>query len=147
MTVAEQREAVWQEALTWQGTPWAHQGRVKRAGVDCCQFPLAVYSGTGLIEAFDTGNYPRDWHIHMREERIVPMVEQFAREIENEAAQRGDLHVFKIGNVYSHCAIIGEPGRLGIHASIRAQMVTLCDLDRDYDLISSKRRTFTLKGW
>lgn len=147
MKVTEQREAVWQEALPWQGTPWHHMGRVRGAGVDCAMLPVAVYTAAGLIKPFEIPPYPRDWHIHMREERIIPMVEQFAHEIENEAAQRGDLHVFKIGNVYSHCAIIGEPGRLGIHASIRAQMVTLCDLDRDYDLISSKRRTFTLKGW
>lgn len=147
MTVLEQRSAVVAEAMTWLRTPWHHMGRVKGAGVDCAMFPLAVFSAAGVIAPFDVEPYPRDWHIHMREERIVPIVERFAREIEAGRERTGDLLVFRIGNVYSHCAIVIEPGRQGIHASVRARMVTLCDLDRDWDLITSDRRAFTLKAW
>ncbi len=100
-----------------------------------------------MIADFDPPPYPRDWHVHRREERIVPVIERFGREIDPRAARMADLLVFRIGHVFSHCAIVVDPGRLGVHASVRARMVTLCDLDREHDLITSVRRAFTLKGW
>jgi hypothetical protein len=147
MTHNEARAAVVAEAMTWIGTPWAHMGRLKGVGVDCANLPIAVYAAVGLIADFDPPPYPRDWHIHMREERIVPVIERFGREIDPLAARAADLLVFRIGHVFSHCAIVVDPGRQGLHASVRARMVTLCDLDRDHDLITSVRRAFTLKGW
>ena len=74
MPESSQRAAVVAEALTWLGTPWAHRGRVKGVGVDCAQFVLAAYAGAGVIQAFDTGEYPRDWHIHKGEERFLSFV-------------------------------------------------------------------------
>jgi cell wall-associated NlpC family hydrolase len=142
-----QRDAVIAEAMTWLGTPWRHMARVKGVGVDCANLPIGVYAAAGLIGDFDPAPYPRDWHIHKDHERIIPVIEGFGREIDPLAVQKADLLVFKIGRVFSHCAIVIEPGRLGVHASLRARMVTLCDLDRDQDLITSQRRAFTLKGW
>ena len=147
MTHDEARAAVVAEATTWIGTPWAHMSRLKGVGVDCANLPIAVYAAVGLIADFDPPPYPRDWHMHRHEERIVPVIERFGREIDPLAARAADLLVFKIGHVFSHCAIVIDPRRQGIHASVRARMVTLCDLDRDHDLITSVRRAFTLKGW
>jgi NlpC/P60 family putative phage cell wall peptidase len=147
MTQEAERAAVIAEAMTWIGTPWRHMARLKGVGVDCANLPIAVYAASGLIADFDPPPYPRDWHVHKREERITPVIERFGREIEPETARVADLLVFKIGHVFSHCAIVVDPGRVGIHASVRARMVTLCDLDRDHDLITSRRRAFTLKGW
>ncbi len=147
MTNDQVRASVVAEAMTWIGTPWAHMARLKGVGCDCCNLPIAAYSACGLIAEFDPPPYSRDWHVHMRTELIVPIVLTFGREIEVAAAQAGDLLVFKIGNVFSHCAIVVRPGVQGIHASVRARIVTLCDLDRDHDLITARRRAFTLKGW
>src|ERR1700736_4246432 len=82
MTALEQRAAVVAEAMTWLGTPWRHRGRVKGAGVDCAQFVIKAYAGAGLIDDFDTGEHPPDWHIHRDEERFLPFVPRFAREID-----------------------------------------------------------------
>ena len=147
MNQAEQRAAVVAEALTWLGTPWRHAARLRGVGVDCCNLPIAVYAACGLIEDFTPPPYPRDWHVHMREERIVPVIERFGREIELGTEQVADLLVFRIGRVFSHCAIVIEPGRLGIHAAVNEGCVVRCNLDRDVGLITARRRGFTLKGW
>lgn len=145
-SVAEQRAAVVAEAMTWLRTPWAHRGRVKGAGVDCAQFVIKCYAGAGLIDDFDTGEYPRDWHIHRDEERFLTFVPAFAREIAPAQVGPGDLVVFKIGRVFSHGAIIVDYPQ-GIHAAVQEQMVTLCDLDRDHGLITDARKYFTHKAW
>ena len=147
MTQEHERAAVIAEAMTWLGTPWRHMARAKGVGVDCANLPIAVYGACGLIAPFDPPPYPRDWHIHRNEERIVPVIERFGREIDPAEARDADLLVFRIGRVFSHCAIVLELGRRGVHASVRERAVTLCHLDRDYDLITTRRRAFTLKGW
>lgn len=146
MTPAEGRAAVVAEAMTWLGTPWRHRGRVKGAGVDCAQFVIGCYVGAGLIPDFDTGEYPRDWHIHRETERFLTFVPRFAREIEPADVGPGDLIVFKIGRVFSHGAIVADWPQ-GVHADIRAGMVTLCDFTRDIGLISGPRKFFTYEGW
>jgi cell wall-associated NlpC family hydrolase len=146
MTVEEQRAAVVAEAMTWLGTPWRHRGRVKGAGVDCAQFVIKAYAGAGLIDDFDTGEYPRDWHIHKDEERFLTFVPSFAREIAESEVGPGDLVLFRIGRVYSHGAIVIAWPQ-GIHAWIKADSVALCDLDRDAQLISCDRKFFTHKDW
>ncbi|HEY2710064.1 MAG TPA: NlpC/P60 family protein [Caulobacteraceae bacterium] len=140
------RAAVCAEARSWLGTPWHHRGRVKGVGVDCAQFPLRVYAACGLVHDFDTGEYPRDWHIHRGEERYLGFVQRIAAEIEPAAAQPGDLLLFRIGRVYSHGAILLAWPQ-GIHAAVNEGCVTLVDLDRDAGLITADRRCFTLKVW
>jgi cell wall-associated NlpC family hydrolase len=146
MTVDEQRSAVVAEALTWLGTPWHHRGRVKGAGVDCAQFVIKAYAGAGVIADFDTGEYPRDWHIHRDEERFLTFVPSFAREIGEREVGPGDLVLCKIGRVYSHGVIVTAWPQ-GVHAAINAGAVVLCDLDRDVGLIAGPRRYFTHKDW
>jgi cell wall-associated NlpC family hydrolase len=146
MTPQEGREAVVAEAMTWLGTPWRHRGRIKGAGVDCAQFVIKAYAGAGLIEDFDTGEYPRDWHIHRDEERFLSFVPSFAREITESEVGRGDLVLCKIGRVFSHGVIVVDWPQ-GIHAAINAGQVVLCDLDREFGLITGDRRFFTHRDW
>src|SRR5262249_34123609 len=121
-------------------------GRVKGAGVDCAQFVIKAYAGAGVIDDFDTGEYPRDWHIHKSEERFLAFVPRFAVEIDRNGVQPADLVLFRIGRVVSHGAIrVDWP--LGIHAEIQGQVVTLVDLDRDAGLVSGDRKYFTHKDW
>lgn len=145
MTKAEGQVAVWAEALTWQRTPWHHRAHRKGVGVDCAQLLVAAYAGAGLIDWFDTGDYPRDWHIHRDIERMVPIVERFCAEV-TAGPEMADIFVCKIGRVYSHAGIVGTWPQ-AIHASVADQCVTLCDMDRDAGLISGPRRFFRLKAW
>jgi len=146
VTPLQQRAAVVAEAKSWLGTPWRHRGRLSGVGVDCAQFVLKVYANAGLIDDFDTGEYPRDWHIHRDEERFLTFVPRFAREIAENEADAGDLVIFRIGRVYSHAAIVvGWP--VGIHAAVNEGAVVLCDLDRDVGLTSGPRKYFTYEGW
>ena len=138
MTQAEGRAAVVAEAMTWLRTPWHHRAYIRGVGVDCAQLPIAVYANCGLIEWFDTGDYPRDWHIHRDRERVLPFVQTICGEIEPGAAAPGDIVLFKIGRVFSHCAIIVD-WPLGLHASVWARCVTLCDFDRDCELQCERR--------
>lgn len=144
MTEEEGRVAVWNEALSWQRTPWHHRAHVKGVGVDCAQFLIVAFAGAGLIEWFDTGEYPRDWHIHRDRERMVPFVQRFCDEVAS-APLMGDIFVCKIGRVYSHAGIVGSWPQ-AVHADVGAGMVTLCDLDRDVWL-NAPRRFFRLKDW
>lgn len=46
------------EARSWVGTPFAHQGRRKRVGVDCVGLVIGLAHAFG-ISNFDVRNYPR----------------------------------------------------------------------------------------
>jgi cell wall-associated NlpC family hydrolase len=145
-TVEAQRAAVCAEARAWLGTPWRHRGRIRGVGVDCAQFVIEAYAGAGLIARFDTGEYPRDWHIHRDEERFLTFVPRFAREIAQADVGPGDLVLFKIGRVFSHGAIVlGWPQ--GIHAAVNEGQVVLCDLECDIGLTSGPRKFFTHEAW
>jgi cell wall-associated NlpC family hydrolase len=141
-----QRQAVCDEAFTWLGTPWHHRAHLKGVGVDCAQLIVKVYANAGVISPFDTGEYPRDWHIHRHEERFLGFAQRYADEIAEEQLLPGDFLVFKIGHVFSHSAILLH-WPVGIHAAINEGAVVLCDLDRDYGLISDRRKALRPKAW
>ena len=136
------RARVVAEARAWLGTPYHHRACLKGVGVDCAQLPIGVWAAVGLIEAFDTGDYPADWHLHREEERYAGFVLRFADEIAAGEAQPGDLILFKFGRAFSHGAILVAPGVV-VHAVRKDGCVTLGDLDRDADLIDRPRRYFS----
>ena len=105
------------EALTWLRTPYHHRGTIKGVGVDCAMFPMLVYAACGLIETFDPGDYPPDWHLHRSDERYLNAVRARASEIDPTEAQRGDFVVFRVGRCYAHGAIVIKWPRI-IHAVV-----------------------------
>lgn len=142
MTEAEGRAAIVAEAMTWLKTPYHHRAKLKGIGVDCAQFVLAVYANVGLIDDFDTGEYPQDWHIHRDVERYLKIVLKFGAAVPLEAAKPGDVILFKIGRVYSHGSIMTAPGQV-IHAFQKAGMVCLGDFERDPDLVGKEAMAFS----
>lgn len=112
------------EAKSWLGTPYHHLARVKGAGVDCAQILIAVFAGVGLIEEFDTGNYPPDWMMHRDEERYLGFITEYADEVET--PQPGDVVLYRVGRCYSHAGIITQWPEI-IHASRPDRMVCLAD--------------------
>lgn len=136
------RDAVVAEALSWLGTKYHHHARVKGAGVDCAQLPLAVYAAVGLIEPFEP-DYSPQWMLHRDEEQFLAHIRAHAREIERPAAAAGDLAVWRFGRTYSHSAILLGGVRV-IHAMAIPGRVILGDMDRDADLIGRPAKFFTL---
>jgi cell wall-associated NlpC family hydrolase len=136
------RDLVVTEAMTWLRTPYHHRAKLKGVGVDCAQFVLAVYASAGLIEDFDTGEYPRDWHLHRSAERYMTNVQRFAGEIEPADAKPGDVMLFKYGRAFSHGAIVTRYPQV-VHAVVKDGCVVLGDLDRDSDLFGRPAKAFS----
>ena len=65
------QERVRSEALTWLGTPYHHQGRVKGVGVDCGQILIAIYEKAGIlpIGECEPGDEPAEWDLDNRGEK------------------------------------------------------------------------------
>jgi cell wall-associated NlpC family hydrolase len=139
--VSASRNLVVAEALTWLRTPYHHRGKIKGVGVDCAQFPLQVYAKCGLIEPFDAGDYPPDWHLHRSEEKYLIQVRARSHEIEIESVQPGDFVVFRIGRCFAHGAIVIDWPRI-IHAVVNKAV--LLDEATNGRLAKSARRAFTL---
>ncbi len=99
-------EAV-QEALTWLGTPYHHQGRVKGVGVDCGTLICEVYEKVGLMDHLDPRPYPPDWHMHQMGERYLKHIRSVCFEVDG-PPEPGDIVLYKIGKCVSHGAIVVE---------------------------------------
>lgn len=115
MSDAEVRQRIVGAARSWIGTRYHHRARVKGVGVDCAQLLIGVYAEAGLIDEFDTGDYPQDWACHRDDQRFVEWVERFA--VQTPAALPGDVLVFKYFRCYSHGAIVVDDD-LMIHSYI-----------------------------
>lgn len=46
-------------AKTYLGTPWKHQGRLKKYGIDCAGYIIEVMRELGLDVSFDIAGYER----------------------------------------------------------------------------------------
>lgn len=119
MTEQEQRDAIINESLTWERTPHHNGARIKGAGIDCGQFPLAVYSACGLIPEITVPRYSAQFHLHCKpteedpKEWYLDIADKYGKRIK--IPQRGDFALYKIGRIYSHGAIVMKWPRI-IHA-------------------------------
>lgn len=102
----EMRRRLVAEGMTWLKTPYHHHGRVKGVGVDCAQILIAVAAEVGVVEAFDPGNYARDWHLHRNEELYAQWLDRCGRRIERRQVQPGDVALLQFGRTYSHGGIV-----------------------------------------
>ena len=126
------RTAVVEEAKRWLRTPWMHRSRIRGVGVDCAQLLIGVFSGAGVIEAFDTGEYPVDWMLHRDEERFLWWLKQYMAP--TATALPGDVVLWRFGRAFSHAAIVID-WPIVIHAVRKERGVvwgnaTLGDLSR-----------------
>ena len=142
MSTCSSRAAVVAEAIAWLGTPYHHRARIKGVGVDCAQLPIGVYASVGLIEAFDTGDYPPDWHLHRDGERYLSVIARLATEIDPADVQPGDVLLFKFGRAFSHGAIVTAWPQV-VHANRKDGAVVLGDVTRDADLIGRPLKAFS----
>ena len=114
MDHVEKRKAVVAEAESWHRTPYHDCQRLKGAGVDCAQYPAAVYHGVGLIAEVPLFHYSPQWHINQREELYLQVVRSYATEISGPPLP-GDFVIYKVGHCHAHGAIVIAWPRI-IHA-------------------------------
>ena len=135
------RQAVVNEAKTWLGTDYHHQGRLKGVGVDCAMILAEVFESVGMIPHIspEEENYPPDWHFHRSEERYLNWITDYAKE--TEIPLPGDVVLFQFGRCISHGGIVVEWPTI-IHSYFR-EGVVLADATKG-DLAGRHRKTFTL---
>ncbi len=110
------RQAIVDAALSWKDTPYAHHQRLRGVGVDCGMLLIGVYAQAGVIDEFDPGHYPPDWHLHRSEEKFIQIVERFADRAPPETTLKaGDLIVLKDGRCHAHGGIMLDADRF-VHA-------------------------------
>jgi cell wall-associated NlpC family hydrolase len=119
------REAIIAEAVSWIGTPFHHEARVKGAGVDCAMLLCEVYERAGLIGRVEIPHYPPDWHLHRDAERFLARIVDHARAIAG-PPEPGDVALFRYGRCFSHGAIVVDWPQV-VHANFLARAVTWGD--------------------
>jgi hypothetical protein len=81
MNEQEARRKIVDEALSWRGTPWHHEARVKGGGVDCGMLLLEVFEKAGLIPHIQPAHYGPDFMLHKGDEWFALYVLKYADEV------------------------------------------------------------------
>lgn len=121
------------EAWEWIGTPYHHQARLKKVGVDCAQLVLGVAENVLLPKnEINIDVYSPEWHLHNKEEKMCEMIEKFKCErIPVEERTPGDILTFKFGRVQSHMGILVNDNQF-IHARVDIGKVVLNQLTGEW---------------
>lgn len=93
------------QARAWIGTPWRHQGRVPRVGLDCAGLIIKVAHELQL-STYDFTAYQR----HAQWSLFVDFFRAHGREIDIRAARPGDILIMRQERFPCHCAIVGDDG-------------------------------------
>lgn len=105
------REAILDEAATWLGTPFRHQGRIKGIGCDCVGLIIGIARRFGLSD-YDCLDYPREPDgatLRARlDARLAPL--PLAR------AKPGDVLLLRIRRHPQHVGILSRRGLIHAHA-------------------------------
>jgi hypothetical protein len=111
--LSETRQRIVEEALLWQGTPFAHMQRCKGAGVDCVQ----IVGGVGIAIGSLTEDqvkvipfYSLQFHLHRGNQLLLSTFKTLGfREVPLDQKQPGDVLVFQYARAASHAGIyLGE---------------------------------------
>ena len=111
------RERILSAAKAWIDTPYQHQASVKGAGCDCLGLIRGVWREIYGAEPIDMPAYTPDWAESLGQETLLSAAQQSLRPIAKDAAQPGDVLLFRmVPNVpCKHIAILSAPDRI-IHA-------------------------------
>jgi cell wall-associated NlpC family hydrolase len=143
-TEDEARAAVVKEAMEWEGTPYMPCARVKgkNGGVDCLTFVAGVFEAAGVIDPVVIPHYPRDWHLHQKEERYMNGVREYCNEIEGPPLP-GDIVLWKFGHCFAHGAIVIKWPMI-IHAW--ANRPVCPDNAEQYSILKTVHEVIELRG-
>ena len=114
-------------AVSWLGTPYQLNAKVKGAGVDCGTLLIAAFHEAGLIPDVDAGTYKEGFNLHRGEEVYIGWMRKFCAPVEE--VRGGDIILYKFGRIVSHGSIVVEGSRV-IHA-IQGAGVVYADLATD----------------
>lgn len=111
------RAAIVAEARAWIGTPYRHQASLKGAGADCLGLVRGVWRATVGPEPEAAAPYTRDWAEASGRERLAAAARRHMAEIAREAAQPGDVLLFRFRPHLpaKHAGILVAQGRF-VHA-------------------------------
>ncbi len=87
----DERALVVREAMSWHGTPWRHENRVKGRGVDCGNFLPQPFAKFGFIEEPELFKYPHDFFNHSPTEIFRDIIERYCEPIGRLAGMPGDI--------------------------------------------------------
>ena len=129
----ENRLRIILEAMDWVGTPYHHQARVKKVGVDCAQLVAGVAENVfPRLKPINTQVYSVEWHLHNKEEKMCEMIEKFkCTQVPLEERLPGDIITFKFGRVQSHMGILINEGQF-IHARMDVKKVVINQLSGEW---------------
>ena len=100
------RTKIVHEALSWIGTPYVEQARVKGVGVDCAMLVAGIAINLGLIsDKLNIEPYDIQYHLHNREEKLLSILEGFGC-IRKSEGQVGDILAFRFGRSCSHLGVL-----------------------------------------
>ena len=119
--------AIVQEARSWLGTPFHHQGRCKGVGVDCAGLVIAVAKALGLSD-FDT----QDYTPVPDGQRLECLCHTHLQHLPLEQLAPGDVLLFRFDQQPQHLAIAADHLQSGlslIHAYLPARKVVEVRLD------------------
>jgi NlpC/P60 family putative phage cell wall peptidase len=124
------RAQVVEQARTWIGTRWHHQGRVKGHGCDCAGLVIGIARELWLAEV-DYANYSR-----YPDGTLLALCDLHMTRIDAGQSQPGDVLVFAWGAEPQHLGIVASfEGRTTIiHAYAEARRVVENDLDEAWRL-------------
>ncbi len=83
------------EALSWVGTPYRHQGRLKGIGCDCLGLVLGVWRAVYGAALEQPGPYAPDWAEAGGEERLIAGMRRHFIEKSQAEMAAGDVLVFR----------------------------------------------------
>jgi NlpC/P60 family putative phage cell wall peptidase len=111
------RERVIAEARSWIGTPYLHQGSMKRVGCDCLGMVRGVWRELYGEETEKPPPYTRDWAEARQQETLAEAARRHLREIDVFERSPGDvlLFAFNKSSPAKHCGILTAPDRM-VHA-------------------------------
>lgn len=127
------RDDIVNEARTWLGTRWQHQGRIKknenfRGGVDCLGLIIGVANALNIFpDKFIFHNYNRLPHDNL-------LLQECDRHLIKKsilAMQPGDILAFRIQHEPQHLAILSEQYTM-IHAFVQAHAVVENSINQEW---------------
>ena len=111
------RGAILSAAKGWIDTPYQHQASVKGAGCDCLGLIRGIWREIYGDEPLKTPAYTPDWAEALGQETLLNAAKTCLRPISKDAAQPGDILLFRMAPRVpcKHIAILSAPDRI-IHA-------------------------------
>ncbi|KVN08205.1 hypothetical protein WT09_30750 [Burkholderia stagnalis] len=116
------RQQMVDEARTWLGTRWCHQGRLKGVAVDCAGLVVCVTRAVGL-EAQDVDGYSR-----RPDGSLLDVVRSQTLPVPPGAEDAGDVVIFQWNNDPYHLALLTGKNSI-IHAYAINRAVVEHDID------------------